>query len=99
MRNEDSGFFKTLFNWDFNEFITLRIIKVSYILWVALIAIYIVGGEYYCGINLQGVTRIGAVILVPIVGLIILVYLRVILELTFVFFRSERHLRKIADGF
>lgn len=98
MEREDSGFFRTLFNWDFTEFLTIRVIKFSYIFWTGLIAIYVVFGEYYCGNQLSGWPRIGGIILVPVVALLVLAYIRVVLELTFVFFRSERHLRKIAKN-
>ena len=98
MEREDSTFFQTLFNWDFTEFLTVRIIKFTYIFWTILIGLYVIGGEFYCGRQLEGWARIGGVILVPLVGLIVLIYIRVILELTFVYFRSERHLRKIAKS-
>lgn len=98
MEQERSGFFKTLFNWDFTEFLTVRVIKISYAVYVVLTAIYVIIGEYYCGRYLAGGQRIAGIVLVPIIALFLLIYIRVILELTFVYFRSERHLRKIANN-
>ena len=97
MEQERTGFFKTLFNWDFTEFLTVRVIKATYIVWVVLTAIYLVVGEYYCARYLSGAERIGGIVLVPIIALFLLIYIRVILELTFVYFRSERHLRRMAS--
>ena len=97
MENEESGFFSTLFNWDFTEFLTTRIIKGTYILWVGLITLYMVVGEYYCARTLTGGIRILGILAVPFVALIVPVYIRLVLETTFIFFRSEKHLRKIAS--
>ena len=97
MEKEQSGFFSTLFNWDFTEFLTTRIIKGTYVLWVVLITIYMIFGEYYCARQLSGGARFAGIVLVPFVALIVLVYVRLALETTFIFFRSEKHLRKIAN--
>ena len=96
MEKEQSGFFSTLFNWDFTEFLTTRIIKGTYILWVGLITLYMIFGEYYCARTLTGGIRIVGILAVPLIALIVLVYIRLALETTFIFFRSEKHLRKIA---
>jgi len=98
MQQEDAGFFKTLFDWDFKEFLTIRFVKWSYIVWVGLTAIYIVIGEYVSARNFSGGERILFIVGIPFVGLLFLIYIRIALELTFVFFRIERHLRKMADN-
>ena len=96
MIREDLGFWKTLFNWDFTHFLTLRYIKGTYILWFVLTLIYVVIGEYFVARNFTGGTRVGLIIAVPVVALIVMIVARITLELNLIFFRIERHLRKIS---
>ncbi len=99
---EGKGFFGDLFDFEFKDFITVRIIKVIYILGMILIGIgaliALVGGLSRGG----GASIIFTVLVVPLGALLMIIFFRVYLELVVVIFRigenSTEIVRKLEAG-
>jgi hypothetical protein len=95
----NKGIFSVIFDLKFNEFVTTRIIKVLFILWILLSgvwALFILGG----GLATKDATAIvGALIMAPLVFLLLVVVGRVWLELIIVAFRiAENTARLVQQG-
>jgi ACR3 family arsenite efflux pump ArsB len=93
---EDKGFLGDLFDFGFEDFITVRIIKVIYILGMILIGIgaliALVGGLSRGG----GTSIIFTVLVVPLGALLMIIFFRVYLELVVVIFRIGENSTEIA---
>lgn len=90
---EDKGFLKSLLDFEFKELITLKIIKVLYM--IGIIAAGIVGIMIFAKAFSQSFTTgLLHVIAAPIVFLLIVVISRVIMELLMTLFRIEENTRK-----
>lgn len=91
-----TGFFGALFDFSFREFITTRIIKIVYILWLVLIAFGFLSG-LISAISMMGQEYFGflgfLMLIATFVGTAISVLLsRIILELLIVVFRISEDL-------
>ena len=93
---EGKGFFGDLFDFEFKDFITVRIIKVIYILGMILIAIgaliALIAGFSRGG----GASIIFTFVLVPFGALLTIIFFRVYLELVVVIFRIGENSTEIA---
>lgn len=93
------GFFSQLFDLSFQSFITVKIIKLLYVL--AIIGSGLIGLMLLIG----GITTMryspGAgflqIILAPLIALLGIIWSRVALELTVVLFKIEENTSKIAE--
>ena len=94
------GFFGSLFDFSFNHFITGKLIRFLYFIFIALsvlFTIFIILSAFGAGASLgsSGIgTLIGilALIVSPILFLLVVTYARVALELVMVLFKIEEHL-------
>lgn len=89
MNGDQKNFFSSLFDFDFKSFITIRFLKLIYIVLLALMCL---GGAIWFLTGLFGIIQgeaIGllAMIAAPIITLIYIVILRISLEAVVVFFR------------
>ena len=93
---EDKGFFGTLFDLSFSEFITIKVIKVIYILLLVLIGI-----GYLIGIITGFVRGFGAGLLAMILGaLVAFLYIlgaRIGMETIIVLFRIAENTQEITE--
>jgi hypothetical protein len=89
------GFFETLFDFTFSEFITARVIKVLYALGIVVGTLmtltYIIFG-FKWGIG----TGIVSLIICPLVFLVWVIWLRISLELIIVIFRIGENIAGMA---
>ena len=92
---ESKNFFAGLFDFSFTTFITLKFIKVIYGLLVALI---LLGGLLFfvASIARGGASILVALVLVPLVTLLYLVFARIYMELIALFFRIGENTSLIA---
>jgi hypothetical protein len=83
---QQRGFFSSLFDINFESFVTTRIIKVLYVIAIILAAIYVV---FLVAASFASDSTIGALILVlsPVIFLLFVLYTRVLLEFMIVVFR------------
>ena len=92
---EGRGFFADLFDFSFKEFITIRIIKVIYILGLVVIGI----GALFAlvtGLSAGGSGAVTTLIFVPLGALLGVIFVRVYLELVVVIFRIGENSTEIA---
>ena len=90
------GFFSSLFDLSFTNFITGRVIKVLFVLAIIFAALYALGIVVY-GLNLPNPYPIAAVIAAPIVFFLLILGARVQLEILIVIFRMAEHMEEIAE--
>lgn len=93
--DEGKGFFADLFDFSFQDFITVRIIRVIYILGLVLI----VGGAVFAfvaGLTGGATGFIFTVVLVPLGALVAIVFFRVYLELVVVVFKIGENSTEVA---
>ncbi|MBN1949438.1 MAG: DUF4282 domain-containing protein [Candidatus Cloacimonetes bacterium] len=85
MENNNS-FFSTLFDFSFSEFITIKIVKVLFIIGIILA---IIGAITFivAGFNLSTVAGIVFLLISPIIFLLYILLIRVWLEIIIVIFR------------
>jgi Domain of unknown function (DUF4282) len=81
------GFFASLFDISFSSLVTTRVIKVVYV--ISMVVIGIGALVFFVAALADGETGsvVFAIIIVPIVALLYLVYTRIILEVIIVLFR------------
>lgn len=94
---EMAGFFGSLFDLSFTNFITTKLVKVIYILCLAgaaLMALFIAFTGLYQG-GFTGILM--AFLLAPLGFLLGVMYSRVMLEIVIVVFRMAEHLGEIAQ--
>lgn len=88
--SDTSGFFSSLFDWNFKKFITLGVLQVLYIIGVILIALSVVLGMITAVMTMIQTSVIGGLIsllIAPVAGLLGILWLRISLELVAVIFR------------
>ncbi|GHC88894.1 hypothetical protein GCM10007079_34240 [Nocardiopsis terrae] len=92
-----TGFFGALFDFSFREFVTTRIIKILFILWLVLIGFWFIGGLVAAIAMMSEAFFAGFLALLGVlVGTAISVLLsRVVLELLIVVFRISEDLTAI----
>jgi hypothetical protein len=83
----EKGFFASLFDISFSSLVTTRVIKVVYV--ISMIVIGISALVFFVAALADGETGsiVFAIIIVPIVALLYLIYTRIILEVIIVLFR------------
>jgi hypothetical protein len=87
-----------LLDVSFSRFVTESVIKILYVVAVALAAIFMLTAIFAVFSN-YGVTQgIGAVILAPVVLFVIVVFIRILFEIFIVLFRIADYLKVIADN-
>ncbi len=89
------GFFKSLFDFSFSSFITTRVIKILYILFVAGAAIAALGIIIFGFSQSAGTGILNLIIVAPLVFLIWVISARVYLEIIIVVFRIGEDLSDI----
>lgn len=91
-----SGFLESLFDFSFTTFITTKLIKVLYGLWIAgagLTALFLIIAGFRAS---SGVGIVMLLFVAPLVFLLSVIYARVLLELIIVVFRIAEHAAEIA---
>lgn len=87
-----------LLDISFSRFVTESVIKILYVVAVALAAIFMLTAIFAVFTN-YGVTQgIGAIILAPVVLFVIVVFIRILFEIFIVLFRIADYLKVIADN-
>lgn len=91
-----SGFFGSLFDLSFTNFITSKIIKLLYILSIAIAAIVALSvvASGFAASTTVGIFSL--LIVAPLVFLLGVIYARVLLEIIIVTFRISEHASQIA---
>jgi uncharacterized membrane protein len=95
--DEYKGFFATLLDLSFTRFVSIELIKIIYVVALALVfvaGISVVVYAFTFGL-LEG---IGALILAPIIIILYILLIRVILEIVIVVFRIAESARVIAEN-
>lgn len=94
---ESKGFFASLFDFGFTSFITLRFLRVIYIVLMAVI--FITGLILFFTGFTRGAAGIAfSLIVVPIVTLLYLVIARIYMELIAIFFRIGENTTQMAQA-
>lgn len=93
---EGKSFFQSLFDISFSSFITTRIIKVLYVLFMIVIGLAYIGFVISSFANSVVLGIIVLVIIGPIVALLYLIVIRIYLELVMVIFRIADNTQRIA---
>ncbi len=95
----EKGFFGQLFDLSFKSFITVKIIKLLYILailgWGIIGLIILFGGISV--MTFSAFTGLLQIILAPLISLLGIIWSRVFLELTIVLFNIEENTAKIRE--
>lgn len=97
----EKGFFASLFDFSFRSFITIKIVRVFYILAMIFIGLYALGLLIFVA-SAGGSTGLGGLgVLLGLVGaglifLLGVMYIRVLLETILVLFRIEGNTARIA---
>jgi hypothetical protein len=94
-----TGFFGALFDFSFREFVTTRVIKIVYILWLVMIAFGFLGG-LVSAISMMGQEYLGFLGFLLLVGTVVgsaisVLFSRIILELLIVVFRISEDLSAV----
>jgi len=96
---QKKGFFASLFDFSFSEFITTRIIKVLYGL--GIMGAILLSGLVFITPLIKGYSSTGgklwAIILFPLLALLYIIIIRVIYEVIIVIFRIAEYSRDIRD--
>lgn len=93
---KSEGGLAALFDFGFNRFITLSVVKVLYMLGMALIVLVslaMIISAFSTGV----LAGLGAIVLAPILALIYLIMLRIWLELVVVIFRIGENTTKLVE--
>lgn len=90
------GFFGSLFDVSFSSFVTSKLIKVVYVLWMILSALLTIG-VIVAGFGRSTGLGILALVLSPVAFFLCLILGRVYCELVIVLFRIAEHVRDIAN--
>ncbi|MGB3763483.1 MAG: DUF4282 domain-containing protein [Ornithinimicrobium sp.] len=103
MATESKGFFSALFDLDFNHFITVKFVKLIYVVLMAVLflsAIVYFLASIVVGFSDQGSPLIilFALFFIPLVTLVYLVILRIFMESVVVFFRIGENTAAMAAG-
>ena len=84
---EEKGFFASLFDISFTSFVTVRIIKVIYVITLVLIGLAALVFIVAAFADSVGAGVFVLVILAPVVSLLYVIYTRVLLEIVIAIFR------------
>jgi hypothetical protein len=92
------GFFASLFDLSFTSFVTVKLVKVLYVL--AMVVIGLISVLQLIGALIAGDAAflVASLVVVPLVALLALVYTRVLLELVMVLFRIGEDVGRAADA-
>ncbi len=94
---ESTGFISALLDFSFTQFISVKLVKVLYLVSIVLAAIFIVVAIIVAFSN--GISYgIGALILAPVLFAIDVVIMRVIFEFVVVIFRIAQFSHQIAEN-
>lgn len=88
---QDKGFFASLFDTSFSSFVTMRIIKVIYVITlilIGLVALAFIVRAFSVG---SGFGFLTLIVLAPLASLFYVIYVRVVLELVIAIFRIMEH--------
>jgi uncharacterized membrane protein len=97
MANNNGNFFDGLFDFTFTKFVTTKIISVIYIIGMVLGGIGAIGFAF-SGFKTSTVAGVITLIFSPIFFLLFILYLRVILELIIVSFKTAENTRQTAEN-
>ena len=92
----DKGFFGSLFDFSFSEFITPRIIKLLFVLAIIISAIFAIM-MFVAGISEGGGTAFLSLIGAPLLFLLYVIMARVWLEVIMIMFRIADNTDKLAE--
>ncbi len=95
--SEVKSLLKSLFDFQFNDFVTVRVIRILYVISVALCALAALYGLIY-GLLSGIASALLSLILAPILFIFYVLAARVFLELVLVVFRISSDVRKIAES-
>jgi hypothetical protein len=90
------GFFSSLFDTNFSSLIVTRVIKVAYVIAIVLISLEAVGALIAALATKKAGAVVAAIILIPIVWLVTLIWIRILLELVIIIFRIGEDVRQIS---
>jgi hypothetical protein len=90
------GFFASLFDFSFTEFITIKIIKILYGIIIVLAGIFVLF-FIVTGFRASAAMGILYIILSPLVFFLYVIIARVWLEIVIVIFRIEDNTKKMAE--
>jgi len=90
------SFFGSLFDFNFSSLIITRIIKVVYIIAIAVIGLEAIGLLIVALATKNIGAIIGAIIFIPIASLLSLIWVRILLELVIIIFRIGEDVRRIS---
>lgn len=93
---ERKGFFASLFDFSFTEFITIRIIKILYGIVIFLAGLSVLYLIIY-GFRLSAAMGILYLVLSPVIFILYVIIARVWLEIVMVIFRIAENTQKIAE--
>jgi len=93
---EGKGFFGTLFDFSFSEFVAIKVIKLLYVLGVLLAAF---GAISVIVKSFASSTLTGVIVLIisPLIFLLYLILIRIWLEVLIVIFRIADNIKEIAE--
>lgn len=91
----EKGFFEGLFDFSFKEFITLKVLKVLYVIALIAIGIFLIIEIVYF---FNQSTSVGVLFLIfsPLFFILVALLVRVYLEVIAVIFRIEEEIRKLS---
>jgi len=92
---EEKGFFGSLFDFSFENFVFPKIVRVLYVIIVVLICIGYIGGVVYA-FQMGSMHGFGALFLGPVVLLLYLTMIRASMEIAIVLFRIYENTNVIA---
>lgn len=98
--DNDKGFFGSLFDFSFDNFITPKLVKFLYVLSLIIVSIAAIGLVIAGLVSLGNGSPVGllSIILAPLVWLIYLILARLWLELFIVIFKISDDLKDIRDS-
>jgi hypothetical protein len=98
--DNDKGFFGSLFDFSFDNFVSTKFVKFLYVVWLILISIgsivYLVAGLVLLG-NGSGIGLL-LILLAPLVWLLALIFIRIWLERIIILFKISDDLKDIRDS-
>lgn len=97
MANITEGFFSGLFDFTFTKFVTTRIAPVIYILGMVIFGIVSIAFAL-SGFSRGLIAGVITIVVSPVVFFLLLIYLRVILEVVIVAFKTCENTRRTADN-
>ena len=87
------GLIAALTDFQFQRFVTARLVPVLYVLGLAIGAVF-AAGYLLTALRLGALVALVSLFMVPLAFLVFALYLRVLLEMVMVLFRIERNTRR-----